>query len=97
MPHNSDPETISFNVKTIGGVLAILAVLVTLVLWVGTVNATGQQNSKDLTHQESEIELLKTQLSEMKIQLTVIQEQNKQLKTTLEEVRRDVTVIKNGK
>jgi cell shape-determining protein MreC len=96
MRSGSDTETISFNPKTIGAILSIVVVFVSLILWVGSVYATGEQNTSQLSHQEKEIELLKSQLSEMKIQLNVIQEQNKQLRTSLEEVKSDVKELKSA-
>lgn len=96
MLNKGDPDSISFNPKTIYTMLGILVILVGSILWIGSVRADVDQVQKEQTHQEQEIDLLKTQLSEMKIQLTIIQEQNKQLKATLEEVRVDVAVIKRN-
>jgi peptidoglycan hydrolase CwlO-like protein len=96
MQQNKDSDNISFNPKTLYTVMGILAVLIGAMFWVTTVRADLTQTQKEVRQQQSELDLLKNQLSEMKIQLTVIQEQNKQLKATLEEVRLDVAVIKKS-
>lgn len=88
-------EEVAFNPKTLYTVLGIIAIIVSFVFWLSNVSAAGEQNSKDNLIQTAQIELLRTQLFEMKTQLSVIQEQNKQLKTSLDEVKSDVKEIKN--
>jgi ribosomal protein L29 len=92
---SSDSESVSFNPKTIATLLTILAVIVGFIVWIQGVSATTQQNDKQVTHHDQEIEALKSQLNELKLQLSVIQEQNAQMKLTLNEVRRDVATIKD--
>ncbi len=93
----ANTENISFNPKTTVAVISIVIFLVTIIAAFNSVQATTQQNSKAIDHHEEEIEAMRVQFSEMKNQLAVIQEQNKQLKGSVDEVKADVKELKNDR